>query len=414
MLLAILGGCATTPKQPGDKVTLKTAAEIYAEGRSALQAQDYTQAGKSFQSLEVNYPDSPYNQQAQMELAYAYFKSADYTSAIATSDRILRNFPDNTNLDYARYLKALASFEQTTALIEKEGDSDNTILAAKTSLQYFNDLATKNPNSKYQQDADKRVAYLKEQLAQYEVAAARRDIEQGNHASAVIHARNVVENYPQTHSAADALAIADMGYEMMSLGSAAKKADTSKNNGPTADTLSAAATGAATDTGTDTGTGADMATAVTPTQSPNDAMSAAARTSATEQSAMTDGQTETVTGDEAVSADTDISGQPAGARPTSWILEQPADQYTIQLISTQKDATLATFIDSNRLSGQTAYFRKRVKGQTWYALIYGVYPDIAAAKAAIAGLPDGARRSKPWVLGIGTVQKAIKEFNNAP
>ena len=420
MLLAILGGCATTPNQAGSSANLKTAAQIYAEGRSALQAENYDQAGKSFKSLEVYYPDSPYNHQAQMELAYAYFKSADYTSAIATSDRIIRNFPDNANLDYARYLKALSSFEQATALIEKEGDTENAILTARTSLQYFNDLATHNPNSKYQQDADKRVAYLKEQLAQYEVAAARRDIEQGNHASAVIHARNVIENYPQTHSAADALAIADMGYEMMSIGSASKTsgANTDTDDSTTADTMTANSTGAgmtdaALPTAT-TATGTDTATTVTADQSPDDGMTADATATADEESSISDGETEMSTGRETITADTNMAGQPAGARPTSWILEQPADHYTIQLISTRKDDTLPAFIDKNRLNGETAYFRKRVNGQTWHALIYGVYPDTAAARAAIEELPDGARRGKPWVLGIATVQKTINDFNNTP
>jgi septal ring-binding cell division protein DamX len=106
--------------------------------------------------------------------------------------------------------------------------------------------------------------------------------------------------------------------------------------------------------------------------------------------------------------------RPAGSRPTSWILEQPGDRYTIQLISTLKNDTLERFIAAHQLNGQTAYFRKRVNGRTWHTLIYGLYPDIAAARAAIADLPEEVRRGKPWVLGIASVQQTINDFNNTP
>lgn len=405
LLITALAGCASSPAQHTDKLNSKAAADLYAQGRKALQAQDYAQAGKSFKLLEVNYPDSPYNHQAQMELAYAYFKSADYSSAIATADRIIRNFPDNPNLDYARYLKALASFEQASDLIEKEGDTDAAILAAKTSLGYFNDLAQHHPDSKYQQDADKRVAYLQEQLARYEVAAARRDIEKGNHASAVIHARNVVENYPQTHSAADALAIADMGYEMMSIDSASSKQAAGKQDTSNGEQAAATAPGAgasAASTGmTTTTNGGGMEPAAAPQQ--------ASMSSSSDSGAVASDADSGVT-----SATNSAGGRLEGARPTSWILQQPADQYTIQLISTQKDATLQHFIAANHLDGKTAYFRKRVKGRTWHSLIYGVYTDTASARSAMSQLPEPVRRSKPWILKIGSVQKAINAFNTTP
>jgi len=416
LLLAVLSGCASSPQRSNDNANINSAEKIYSDGRAALQIQDYTKAGKYFKSLEVYYPNSPYTHQAQMELAYAYFKSGEYSSAIATTDQIIRNFPDNDNLDYARYLKALSSFEQAAALIEQGQDTDNTILAAQTSLQYFNDLANQFPNSKYQQDAEKRVAYLKEQLAQYEVAAARRDIEQGNHASAVIHARNVIENYPQTHSAADALAISDIGYEFMAIGNSSPTADAPTDNSD-ADTAMQEPVANIDMESAVTGTAVTMAESANAATEPmTDAMMSQAPATNVSGSDM-DAEINTATDVTAASetaVEMDMTGQPAGTHPATWILEQPADQYTIQLISTVKDDTLERFIETNQLRDKTAYFRKLVNGRTRHTLIYGIYPDITAAKAAIAELPESVGRSKPWVLGISTVQKAIKEFNDTP
>jgi len=392
LILISLGitGCATTPTTPSSQH--KPAEDIYAEGRKALQAQDYQQASSHFKSLEIYYPDSPYNHQAQMELAYAYFKSRDYSSTIATTDRLIRNFPNNENHDYPRYLKALASFEQAVMQIEAGTDQDGAILSAQTSLQYFEELSIHYPNSKYQQDADKRIAYLHEQLAQYEISVARSMIEQGNHASAVVHARNVVENYPQTRSAADALAIIDMGYEIMAIDNANDtQTDTETETAPLPVSVPTAISNAV-----------PLVTAAlhneAATESPED-------TQPTETSGI-----ETMPATSSMSS-TDIP-HPVGTHTTSWIMQQAADHYTIQLISTAKDETLPRFITSNKLDDRVAYYRKQVNGKTWHALIYGVYPSATEARAALAELPESLQRSKPWVQGIKAIQQAIEDFSN--
>jgi|GEM_PF-381995 len=376
-----LSGCATTGSQ---KSAPPPAENIYSEGRKALQAQDYPLASSHFRQLEIYYPDSPYNHQAQMELAYAYFKSGDYSSSIATTDRLIRNYPDNNNQDYPRYLKALASYEQAVALIEADTDRHAAILAAQTALQYFNELKTNSPDSKYQQDADKRVAYLQEQLAQYEVTLARKMIEQGNHASAIVHARNVVENYPNTRSAADALAIVDMGYEIMAI-------DNSDDNRTEIQQQSSVP-------------------AVISSTMP-----------------MVTGQTHTETVEEMDEAgmEANSSGavqavqvakqpRPSGTLPSSWIKQQPADQYTIQLVSTVDSDTLTQFIKRHKLADQVAYYHKKVNGKTWHALVYGVYPSVAEARQAVAALPTALRNNKPWIQGIQTIQQAIDDPANNP
>jgi len=373
-----LSGCATTTAKKSAPPPAET---LYNEGRKALQAQDYQLAGNHFKQLEIYYPDSPYNHQAQMELAYAYFKSGDYGSSIATTDRLITNYPESNNLDYPRYLKALASYEQAVALIEADKDKNAAILTAKTALQYFDELQKYSPDSKYQQDANKRVAYLQEQLAQYEVALARQMIAEGNHASAIIHARNVVENYPNTHSAADALAIVDMGYEIMAI-----------NNPNNMDKSPQAATVPAVISNT-------MPMVTGQAQSENTAEVDGTDTKA----------------DDAGPDQPEQSAEephPAGTLPSSWMKQQAADHYTIQLISSVDRDTLVRFINRYKLADQVAYYHKKVDGKTWHALVYGVYPSTASARKAIAELSAKLQRNKPWVQKLGTIQQAIDDPAN--
>ena len=376
--VAGLSGCATTTAKKSAPPAAET---LYSDGRKALQAQDYQLASSHFKKLEIYYPDSPYNQQAQMELAYAYFKSGDYVSSIATTDRLITNYPESNNLDYPRYLKALASYEQAVALIEADNDRNATILTAKTALQYFDELQKYSPDSKYQQDANKRVAYLQEQLAQYEVALARQMISEGNHASAIVHARNVVENYPNTHSAADALAIVDMGYEILAINNP-NEMDSGQHAGTVPAVIS------------DT-TPMVTAQAQNETAAAKDTASIAAADSTADQPQQF--------------AD---EPHPAGTLPSSWIKRQDADQYTIQLISSTDKDILDRFINRYNLADQVAYYHKLVKGKIWHALVYGVYPSTASAREAIAEFPPTLQRNKPWVQKLGTIQQAIDDPAN--
>jgi len=393
ILLIGLNGCATMSTD--ESVNVAPADKIYADGRAALLSQDYKTASNYFRSLEANYPDSPYNHQAQMELAYAYFKAGDFSSSIATTDRLIKNYPDSDNLDYSLYLKALASFEQTAILIEQENDADSAVLAAQTSLRNFDDLSTQFPNSKYQQDADKRVAYLQEQLAQHEVAAARRDIELGNHASAVVHARNVIENYPVTQSAAEALAIVDMGYEIMAIGNPG--ADTTATSVKSSESL------------TDSETDGFIISPDTDLKTASIEESGFQATKSIQATIEPEPVPEpTIQRNIPVHSPKQL----AGAQSSDWILNQGSDQYTIQLISTLKDDTLSQFINHHNLNNQIAYYRKRVNGQVWHTLVYGIYSNISDARAAIDNLPESIRNGKPWVMRLDAVQNAIKNFNS--
>jgi len=106
--------------------------------------------------------------------------------------------------------------------------------------------------------------------------------------------------------------------------------------------------------------------------------------------------------------------RPSGTLPSSWIKQQPADQYTIQLVSTVDSDTLTQFIKRHKLADQVAYYHKKVNGKTWHALVYGVYPSVAEARQAVAALPTALRNNKPWIQGIQTIQQAIDDPANNP
>jgi outer membrane protein assembly factor BamD len=112
----------------------------------------YDKAIKYFEKLEARFPFGRYAQQAQLEVAYAYFRQGEVASTIAACDRFIRLHPNHPNVDYAYYLKGLANFNEDLGLLGYVSLQDLTERdpkAARDSFDAFKVLVTKYPESKY-------------------------------------------------------------------------------------------------------------------------------------------------------------------------------------------------------------------------------------------------------------------------
>ncbi len=84
--------------------------------------------------------------------------------------------------------------------------------------------------------------------------------------------------------------------------------------------------------------------------------------------------------------------------------QQPADNYTLQLISVTSEEVIIKYINDSKLGEAAGYVKVVVEGTTRYAAIYGIYQTYEAAKTALNVLPESIRKTKPWVRNIGILQ----------
>lgn len=92
-----------------------------------------------------------------------------------------------------------------------------------------------------------------------------------------------------------------------------------------------------------------------------------------------------------------------------WLLQQPSDHFTLQLLGSRQQASILRYIRANGLDpARSAYYRGVFQGGDWYVLVYGAYPDRAAALAARAQLPARVQREKPWPRSLADVHQAIR------
>lgn len=195
------------------------AERIYQEGEAKMIDKDYDKAIGYFQKLESRFPHGKYATQAQLEIAYAYYKKGDPVSSVAAADRFIKLHPNHPNVDYAYYLKGLSSFSER-GIIEKataQEISDRDPKALKLSFAAFKELTERYPKSRYYKDATQRMVYLVNTLSQHEMHVARYYMKRQAYLAALNRAKYVLEYYPNSVSVEEALVISISAYDHMDL-----------------------------------------------------------------------------------------------------------------------------------------------------------------------------------------------------
>lgn len=218
--LAIAASGCSMLSAPQDKTRDWSAQRLYRAAKESLQNGDYETAIDYYEKLESRYPFGRLAEQAQLDVAYAYYKADEPASAVAAAERFIKLHPSHPNVDYAYYLKGLANFDQGKNLIDrivKLDESARDTGAATQAFADFRDLTERFPSSRYAKDARQRMLYLKNMLAAHEIHVARYYVKREAYVAAANRARYVVENYPTTPSVPEALAIMVKAYRLLKL-----------------------------------------------------------------------------------------------------------------------------------------------------------------------------------------------------
>ncbi|WP_312702659.1 outer membrane protein assembly factor BamD [Stutzerimonas nitrititolerans] len=194
--------------------------ELYQQAQADLDNKSYTSAITKLKTLESRYPFGRFAEQAQLELIYAYYRNMEPEAARSSAERFIRLHPQHPNVDYAYYLKGLASFDQDRGLLARFLPLDMTKRdpgAARDSFNEFAQLTTRYPNSRYAPDAKARMVYLRNLLAANEIHVAHYYLKRQAYVAAANRGRYVVENFQGTPSVGDGLAVMTEAYQRLKL-----------------------------------------------------------------------------------------------------------------------------------------------------------------------------------------------------
>jgi outer membrane protein assembly factor BamD len=165
--VALAAGCGVLPDKI-DETSNWSAQRLYTEAKQLLDEGAFDQSVKMYEKLEARYPYGRYAQQAQIEVAYAYYRAGDRVQALAACERFIRLHPNHPNVDYIFYLRGLVDFNEDMGFMSKISRQDMTERdpkGLKDSFDSLKELVTRYPDSKYVPDATARMGYLVNALA---------------------------------------------------------------------------------------------------------------------------------------------------------------------------------------------------------------------------------------------------------
>ncbi len=211
-----LFGCASN----NDQTASWTVQKLYQEAKDEMSAGAYDKAIGYYEKLEGRAAGTPLAQQAQLDKAWAQYKTNEPIQAIATLDRFIKLHPASPALDYALYLKGLVNFNDTLGLFSSFAQQDlaeRDPKQSKESFEAFRELVTRFPESKYTPDAKLRMAYIRNSLARSDLYVARFYFNKGAYVAAINRAQTAIEEYREVPAVEEALFIMYQSYDRLGL-----------------------------------------------------------------------------------------------------------------------------------------------------------------------------------------------------
>lgn len=175
----------------------KSPEELYQIGITYANAKKPSDAVLAFEEIEKSHPYSKYVANGQVEAGICYYKLKKYDDAVAMLDGFIQTHPTHNRVPEALYLLGNVYYDQIP-IVKRE--QENTM----RSLEYFSELCSRYPSSKYVTDAKDKVKIILQQLALHEFRVGMYYQKHKNFPAAISRYNTIIESYPNTETSQEA------------------------------------------------------------------------------------------------------------------------------------------------------------------------------------------------------------------
>jgi outer membrane protein assembly factor BamD len=228
LLSLALAGCSSTKEPPpppagspastsGPQAAVN---QLYSQAKDEMASGAWDAAIKLLERIEGQAAGTILAQQAQIDLAYAFWRSGERPQALAAIDRFIKLNPSSPALDYALYLRGVINFNDDIGIMGSLAGQDmaeRDSKASRDAYQAFKELVDRFPDSAYAEDARARMAYIVNTLAEYELYVARYYYRRGAYVAAVNRAQQAVIDFQGAPATEEALYIMVLSYDRLGL-----------------------------------------------------------------------------------------------------------------------------------------------------------------------------------------------------
>ena len=224
LTVLILAGCASKPETEEEREPAEVI--LYQLAQDRINAKNYSGAVESLSRIERFYPFGVYAEQARADLIYAFYMSGDYDQAYAASEKFIRLYPRNTNIDYAYFMKGMTGYYQDEGLLNDIFALDLSKRDTSPAMQSYADLTEfiiRYPESEYIDAARERLIFLRNLIASSELDGAEYYMKRGAYLAAVNRANYVLKHIPNSTERERALRILKEAYKQLGYDGYAEK-----------------------------------------------------------------------------------------------------------------------------------------------------------------------------------------------
>ena len=188
-ILFILVSCSNI--EDHKKQAIETDVDIYKRALLLIEENDYKSALNEFENLLINYPFSNLAVKSEITSAYSLYEDNQIQKAINKLNSFIEMNPTGELTIYAHYLLGMCYYIQTS---QKGRDASLSLKA----INYFQIIESKYPNSKYAKDAKLKILYLKNRLAENELAVGKFYLKKNASGSAIKRFNVILEKFQNT------------------------------------------------------------------------------------------------------------------------------------------------------------------------------------------------------------------------
>jgi outer membrane protein assembly factor BamD len=188
--LLSVAGCAIKKAPTGE--------DYYQQAQADFAHHEYNAAIENYQLVIDKYPFSPYAEDAELKIGLAYYEMKDYAEAVGSLDDFQRMHPTSKNLELVSYYIAMSYYTQ----IGRE-DQDQT--KTEQALKHFEIIEQRFPEGSFAELARQNANVCREMLARHEMVVGSYYFKRANFRAAESRLAELMQKYPDTPIAPDAL-----------------------------------------------------------------------------------------------------------------------------------------------------------------------------------------------------------------
>src|SRR5882757_4711397 len=197
-LLLILVASALLPATACSLRQKPTGQDFYAQGQLDFAQKEYKAAIENYQHVIDQFPFSPYAEDAEMKIGLAYYQQKDYAEAIGALDDFQRMHPTSQNLELVTYYIGMSYYDQM-------GREDQDQTKTQQALKRFQELEQRFPEGSFAELAHEKVVVCREMLARNQLVVGNYYYKRANFRAAESRFAELMQKYPDTPVAPDAL-----------------------------------------------------------------------------------------------------------------------------------------------------------------------------------------------------------------